>query len=323
MFAIMYVATGLGITVGFHRLFTHRAFKTTQGRPRHARDPRLGGDRGPDHLLGRRPPQAPRVLRPAGRPAQPARRPRPRAQGRAARPAARARRLAVHPHPARPPRALRAGPDGRPDDPLGQQVRSSCGRSAGWSLAVRARLADRRLAAHRAHRPAVGRRGADARAAPRDLLDQLAVPLLRPPRLRHQGRVAQPAVAARSRRSASRGTTTTTRSRPRPRTGCAAGRSTPRRSSSAALEKAGLAWDVVRVSPEQQAKRAMLMSDATAPLREALEAALPERPFSVELWDGTRAAVHRTAARPSRCARRRRSATSCARRASSASAART
>src|SRR5215216_351857 len=28
VFAIMYVATGFGITVGFHRLFTHRAFKT-------------------------------------------------------------------------------------------------------------------------------------------------------------------------------------------------------------------------------------------------------------------------------------------------------
>jgi len=31
VFAIMYVATGLGITVGFHRLFTHRAFKTKKG----------------------------------------------------------------------------------------------------------------------------------------------------------------------------------------------------------------------------------------------------------------------------------------------------
>lgn len=30
VFAIMYVTTGLGITVGFHRLFTHRAFKTTK-----------------------------------------------------------------------------------------------------------------------------------------------------------------------------------------------------------------------------------------------------------------------------------------------------
>lgn len=28
VFGIMYVATGLGVTVGFHRLFTHRSFKT-------------------------------------------------------------------------------------------------------------------------------------------------------------------------------------------------------------------------------------------------------------------------------------------------------
>src|SRR3712207_7930578 len=28
VFAILYVSTGLGITVGFHRLFTHRSFKT-------------------------------------------------------------------------------------------------------------------------------------------------------------------------------------------------------------------------------------------------------------------------------------------------------
>jgi stearoyl-CoA desaturase (Delta-9 desaturase) len=30
VFAIMYVATGLGVTVGFHRHFTHRSFKTTR-----------------------------------------------------------------------------------------------------------------------------------------------------------------------------------------------------------------------------------------------------------------------------------------------------
>jgi stearoyl-CoA desaturase (Delta-9 desaturase) len=29
VFGVMYVSTGLGITVGFHRLFTHRSFKTT------------------------------------------------------------------------------------------------------------------------------------------------------------------------------------------------------------------------------------------------------------------------------------------------------
>src|SRR5919204_1177561 len=30
VFGIMYIVTGLGVTVGFHRLFTHRAFKTTR-----------------------------------------------------------------------------------------------------------------------------------------------------------------------------------------------------------------------------------------------------------------------------------------------------
>src|SRR5205823_7092519 len=29
VFGILYVLTGLGITVGFHRLFTHRSFRTT------------------------------------------------------------------------------------------------------------------------------------------------------------------------------------------------------------------------------------------------------------------------------------------------------
>jgi stearoyl-CoA desaturase (Delta-9 desaturase) len=31
VFAILYVATGLGVTVGFHRLFTHRSFKAGKG----------------------------------------------------------------------------------------------------------------------------------------------------------------------------------------------------------------------------------------------------------------------------------------------------
>ncbi len=30
VFGVMYVASGLGVTVGFHRLFTHRSFKTTK-----------------------------------------------------------------------------------------------------------------------------------------------------------------------------------------------------------------------------------------------------------------------------------------------------
>jgi stearoyl-CoA desaturase (delta-9 desaturase) len=31
VFAVMYLATGLGVTVGFHRLFTHRSFETSRG----------------------------------------------------------------------------------------------------------------------------------------------------------------------------------------------------------------------------------------------------------------------------------------------------
>ena len=30
VFSIMYLATGLGVTVGFHRYFTHRSFKTSK-----------------------------------------------------------------------------------------------------------------------------------------------------------------------------------------------------------------------------------------------------------------------------------------------------
>ena len=92
---------GLGITVGFHRLFTHRCVRDEPALRGVFAVLRLGRDRGPGHLLGRRPSQAPRLLRPAGRPAQPARRPRRRLARRAARPRARAHGLAVPPHPAR------------------------------------------------------------------------------------------------------------------------------------------------------------------------------------------------------------------------------
>ena len=52
----------------------------------------------------------------------------------------------------------------------------------------------------------------------------------------------------------------------------------------------------------------------TAPLRREIEARLPERPFTVEFWDGTRLAVdHRRAARPSPSARRAPPPTCCAR----------
>ena len=228
VFLIMYVLTGLGITVGFHRMLTHRAFKTSpfvRGVFTALGSAAIEGpviswvaDHRKHHAFSDRP----------GRPAQPAR--RPRLGLCAARCAAslhahvgwlflhthRGRRTRYAPDLHRRPRRQRDRP------PLRALRRRRAAR------AVPARLAVRRHAARRLHRPAVGRRRARARAAPRDVLDQLAVPLLRPPPVRHQGRVAQPVLARRSSRSARPGTTTTTRSRPRPRTGCAAGSSTRR-----------------------------------------------------------------------------------------------
>ena len=84
VFAILYLLTGLGVTVGLPPLSHPPQLRDQPRRARRPRRARLGGDRGPRDLLGGRPPQAPRLLRPRGRSAQPARRPRRRLAGRAA-----------------------------------------------------------------------------------------------------------------------------------------------------------------------------------------------------------------------------------------------
>ena len=90
-----------------------------------------------------------------------------------------------------------------------------------------ARLGAARLHARgRAARPGLGRPRARVLPAPRDVVDQLGLPLLRPPPLRDRGPLDQRRCGSRCRRSARPGTTTTTRSRARPRTGCAGGSST-------------------------------------------------------------------------------------------------
>ena len=96
---------------------------------------------------------------------------------------------------------------------------------------------------------------ADARPAPRHLQHQLDLPLLRPPPLRDHRRVAQRLLARAARPSASPGTTTTTPSRPRPRHGLGRWQFDPSALVIRGLEACGLAWDVVRVSPERQAAR--------------------------------------------------------------------
>ena len=78
-----YLLTGIGVTVGYHRLFTHRAFQTKQWLRWTFAILGSMAVEGPVLELGRRPPQAPPVLRPGRRPAQPARRRRRRLLGAA------------------------------------------------------------------------------------------------------------------------------------------------------------------------------------------------------------------------------------------------
>ena len=130
----MYLLTAVGITVGFHRLLTHRSFQTSK--PLEYAFAVLGSMavQGPVDLLGRRPPQAPRPHRRRGRPPQPPRRPRRRAARRARRPLARPRRLAdVDPGPGRL-EALRPGPLRGPRD-AGDRPRTSSARRS-LSLAL-------------------------------------------------------------------------------------------------------------------------------------------------------------------------------------------
>ena len=101
VFAIMYISTGLGITVGFHRLFTHRSFKT--GKAVRAILAALGSaaiegpviswvaDHRKHHAFSDQPgdPHSPHVDHGHG------------LKGALRGLAARARRLAVHPHRAR------------------------------------------------------------------------------------------------------------------------------------------------------------------------------------------------------------------------------
>ena len=107
--AIMYVLTGYGVTLGFHRLLTHRSFQTYK--PVEYALAAVGSMavQGPVMTLGRRPPQAPRAHRQGRRPALTAR-PRRRHQGSDRRALVRAHGLAVRPRRPGRARALRQGP---------------------------------------------------------------------------------------------------------------------------------------------------------------------------------------------------------------------
>ena len=69
LFLVFYVVTGLGITVGYHRLFAHRSFEAATGAAGGARRPRGDDPAGSGHPVGDRPPQAPCPFGRRGRPA--------------------------------------------------------------------------------------------------------------------------------------------------------------------------------------------------------------------------------------------------------------
>ena len=194
VFAILYPITGLGITVGFHRLLTHRAFKTknwvtamfaifgsaaiegpviawvADHRKHHAFADMEGDPHSPhvDHGDGWK--GAVKGL--------------------------------LHAHVGWLFLHTQRGKKDRyaPDLIADPTIRFVDRTFVLWVVAragdpVPARDGARRLGHHGADGDAVGRAGPRVPAPPRDLLDQLAVPLLRAPALRHRRRVAQPAVA--------------------------------------------------------------------------------------------------------------------------------
>ena len=255
VFAIMYLVTGLGITVGFHRLLTHRSFKTkpwlrgtfaalgsiaiegpviswvADHRKHHAFSDQEGDPHSPhvDHGGGFR--GALRGLLHAH-----------------------VGWLFIHTQRAN---KERYAPDLMKDPQVALRrahVPVVGARRAG-RVPFLLGLPDRRQRARGTDRPPVGRARPHAAAAPRDLQHQLAVPLLRPAPVRHRRRVAQPRLArpAVARRGVAQ-------QPPRlPHLGgaraCGAGRSTPRPRVIWLLEKTGLAWDVVRV-PRERRRRA-------------------------------------------------------------------
>ena len=221
---------------------------------RRVRRPRLGGDRGTGDLLGRRPPQAPRLLRPGGRPAQPARRPRRRPFG--------ALRGLYHAHVGwlfihtQRGSQKRFAPDLLADPvvrfidrtfflwalvglavPFGLGVAIGGTIAAGltallWGGAVRVFVLHHVTYSVNSLCHMFGRRPFDTKDESRNLA-WLPCP-----------------------HSARRGTTTITRFPRPPRTVWAGGRSTRPPLLIRALEKLGLAWDVVRPTPARKAAKA-------------------------------------------------------------------
>ena len=192
--AISYLLTGVGITVGFHRLFTHRSFKTS--RPLRALFAVLGSAavEGPviEWVSTHR--KHHRFSDVAGDPHSPHADHGVGWRG--------ALRGLLHAHVGWMFRGIdRASAERYAKDLLADPLIRAVDRTFPLWVLARARVpvrSRRRADRHAGRRPdgaAVGRRGPHPVPAPRDLLGQLAVSLLRPAALRHRRRVAQPRLA--------------------------------------------------------------------------------------------------------------------------------
>ena len=169
----MYFLTCGGVTVGFHRGFTHRSFKPNRPVKIALAVARLDGDPGAGRAVGGRPPQAPQVLGQGRRPALPLevrRHGRRALEGAVARPHGLALRRGAD-----PAAQVRPRPDEGPRHRRGLEA----------VLAVDPRLVapaalDRwpghHVLAGRADRVLLGQPGPGQPAAPRHLVDQLDLP---------------------------------------------------------------------------------------------------------------------------------------------------
>ena len=143
VFLTLYVLTGLGTTVGYHRLFTHRSFETTKTVRADVRDPRLDDDPGPGDPVGDGPSQASRALRPGRGSTLASRRLRADRLGGAEGLLPRAHGLALPPQGDGARRPVREGPLRRPADPADRPDVLRLGR-AELRGAVRDRVRGRR-----------------------------------------------------------------------------------------------------------------------------------------------------------------------------------
>ncbi len=297
--AFMYILTGLGITVGYHRMLTHKAFQASQ-----ARRVLLG------RSLGSMAVQGPAIAWVADH-----------------------RKHHAHTDEEGDPHSPHVG--------QGSGLKGLWFAHVGWLTKtqgsaefrkyapgplrgqghaldqpqlprlrrpqpadpVRARLRPARLLAHgRAVDAAVGRLRADVLPAPRDVVDQLRLPLLRPPALRRRGQVDERARGSRSRRSASRGTTTTTRSRARRARASGAGRSTSPRWSSGRWRRS--AWSTPSCGSRPSARRRSSPARSRpSPRSRRLSAAAPRAPRERRPAAGRRCGRSRRAPGVTRLAR--------------------